>query len=160
MKHRTEWRGLLVALILLPILAACGAQSTVASDLSAAQQRWGSGGLVNYRYTLEITCFCVAPANEQLLVEVQNGATARITTVAGGEAVSSDQAERAGTVPSLFEIIRDAHERGADEVDVTYDEALGYPTRIRIDEHAQAADDEAVYQVSDLAEIPAASPEG
>ncbi len=159
--HRLPaWRGLLAALILIPLLAACAAQNTAAGDLSAAERRWGSGGLVNYRYTLEITCFCVAPANEQLVVEVRNGATARITTAAGGQEVSSDQARRAGTIPGLFEIVRDAHGRGADEVNVTYDEALGYPTRIRIDEHARAADDEAVYQVSDLAEIPAASPEG
>jgi hypothetical protein len=59
------------------------------------------------------------------------------------------------TIPGLFNIIRRAHERNADRLDVSYNEALGYPTRITIDRSVWAIDDETDYQITDLVEIPA-----
>lgn len=158
MRSLLRWCGPLAALLLIPLLVVYGARSVFAYNLSAAEQRWGKSGLVNYRYTLQVRCFCPPPLNEQLVVEVRNGATVRISTKASGEEVPSALLREAGTIPGLFQIIHTAHERSADRLDVSYNEALGYPTRITIDDSTWSIDDESDYRISDLAEIPATNP--
>jgi hypothetical protein len=150
------WPARLAALLLVPLLAACASAGFFGDDLSSAEERWAKGGLINYRYTLQIGCFCPPPLNDQLLVEVRNGATVRVSAVSSGEDVSLAMVDRVATIPGLFATIRDANERKADKIDVSYNAALGYPERISIDYIVQAVDDEVGYIVTDLAELPEA----
>ncbi len=62
------------------------------------------------------------------------------------------------TVQGLFDVVQDAIDSGADEVSVTYDPDLHYPTEINIDRIKGAIDDELRVFASDLE--PTGNPQG
>lgn len=66
-----------------------------------------------------------------------------------GERVDARYAELFPDVPGLFRLIDDAARRQAAWLEVIYDPALGYPSRIVIDYDGQHGnDDEVVYMIS------------
>ncbi len=57
------------------------------------------------------------------------------------------------TIEELFKIIEDAIKRNADEILITYDPTLGYPTRVAIDYLKILADEEMTYTVENLSKL-------
>lgn len=144
--------GLLISLGLnAPVLSQVPtkiAQSIeIAANASAGQLKnnrrlWNQQNISNYRYTLTRSCFCTAEARGPVIVEVRNGVTTSVTSVATGQPVSADLFKEYDTVPKLFNVIKDAIARKASSLTVEYNSTLGYPTKINIDYNAQIADEE------------------
>lgn len=103
---------------------------------------WNQQNISNYRYKLTRSCFCTLEARGPVIVEVRNGVTTSVTSVATGQPVSTDLFKQYDTVPKLFNVIKDAIARKASSLNVQYDSTLGYPTQINIDYSAQIADEE------------------
>lgn len=104
---------------------------------------WKQQNILNYRYTLTNSCFCVTEARGPVIITVRNGITTSIKSVATGKEVSNPEFfERYKTIPKLFNVILDAIARKADSIDVQYNTKLGYPTQINIDYNRQTADEE------------------
>jgi hypothetical protein len=137
----------------LTLLAACGTSGLLADPLADAEARWAAAGLSDYRYRLQVGCFCPPPLTEPVIVEVRGGAPSRITNAQSGVELPLKDFERYAGVPSLFELIRAAQQNGADKLEVAYDAVLGYPTRISVDYVEQATDDELSLLMSDLAPL-------
>ena len=72
--------------------------------------------------------------------------TARVYTT--GDPVDSSLIDRFPSIEGLFDIAKDAVDRGAASVQVDYDVRFGYPVRIAIDNLAHAVDDEVTYLVA------------
>ena len=60
---------------------------------------------------------------------------------------SPDAYKRYNTIDKLFGIIQEAINRKAEVVSVAYDQVLGYPTVVSIDQDRSAADDEVTFWI-------------
>ena len=148
--------GLLIALLLLvtvaavaiglswSALAARGGGATVDSPRSV----WADQAVDDYRYTVQVGCFCIREMTRPVVVEVADGALLSLTYADDGTAADPLLFERFTSVEKLYAVIDDAAAQNAVQLDVTYDEALGVPTQISIDISQQMADEELYLTIS------------
>ncbi|MBD2505038.1 DUF6174 domain-containing protein [Anabaena azotica] len=111
-------------------------------QLTFNRNLWNKQNISSYRYTLSNSCFCITDARGPVIIEVRNGKTTSITSVATGNPVNPDFFQNYDTIPKLFNVIQDAIARQASSLTVSYDHQLGYPKQINIDYDAQIADEE------------------
>ncbi|NJM73292.1 MAG: hypothetical protein HC862_25945 [Scytonema sp. RU_4_4] len=132
------------------------AQSSATAQSNLQQLRinrrlWNQQKISSYRYTLSRSCFCTAEARGPVIIEVRNGRTTSVTSVATGQSVDPELFQKYDTVPRLFTLIRDA--RRAYSLDVQYNSTFGYPTQINIDYSSQIADEEEYLTIENLQQI-------
>ncbi len=135
------------------------AQSPKSNNLSLKQLRiyqllWNGRKIDNYRYTLTNNCFCIPEVRGPLNIEVRNGITTSITNAQTGEPVNTELLTSYSTIPKLFNLIRDAINRGESQLSVTYKPQKGYPTQINIGN--LAADAGVFTTISNFQELPEA----
>jgi hypothetical protein len=137
-------------------LAAC-ATARGADDPRALLERnrrlWASHRLVDYRYTVQVRCFCPGQVTRPVRVEVRGGRVARRAYADSASAPDSSFADTWPEVDGLFANVADALRRGAEEVRVEYDPRLGYPISIQIDYDRRVMDDETSIRASALEPI-------
>ncbi|ACC83395.1 DUF6174 domain-containing protein [Nostoc punctiforme] len=114
---------------------------------------WNQQNISNYRYTFSNGCFCIPDARGPVVIEVRNGQTTSITSVATGQAVNPDFFQNYKTIPKLFDVIEDAINRKASSLNVSYSPRFGYPTQIQIDYNSQIADEEIYLTIENFQEI-------
>jgi hypothetical protein len=108
----------------------------------AARELWLAAGPADYRFTVDVRCFC--PTAEPVEVTVSDG-----QVVSARPAPPEYWSAVVVPVPDLFRLVGEL--RGsADSVDVSYDAELGFPTDISVDRITEAVDDEVSYVVTDL----------
>lgn len=122
-------------------------QSRAVNNLNLRRLRfnrnlWNQRNISNYRYTLSNSCFCLPDARGPVVIEVRNGVTTSVTSVATGQPVDPQFFQQYNTIPKLFDVIEDAIDRRAYSLNVRYNSRLGYPTQIDIDYNSQIADEE------------------
>ncbi len=101
----------------------------------------------HYRYQLQID-YCPCPSLV-VNIEVRNGTVvSEMDAATGGPVKPLRPFPPYNTIDRLFDVIEEAEQRGADDIQVVYDPALGYPTSIRIDEMYNASDDGIVYTIT------------
>ena len=130
----------LAAILLLASLA-CGDSTGPEVDLLSEQRAlWETLGLQDYAYDVQRVCFCLV--REGVRVTVMGGAVTGATDLATGEVLEPNEVQWYLTVDGLFDILQDAYDRNAHEVQVEFDPNRGYPTRIFIDYSEMIADEE------------------
>jgi hypothetical protein len=107
----------------------------LSGEALTAWNKWQAAGIDDYSYDLSVICFCANRPNGHV-------------TVRDGHAESADPT-KALTAEDLFTQIAKA-QRGADSVDLKFDEATGFPTEIAIDYVKDAIDDEVTYETHNL----------
>ncbi len=123
------------------------------ADFLANQAKWEQASndpLISNQYTLQQTCFCPPDYTRPMNITEQNGKITQATYVDNGEAVPVYVLDGLLTMDERFEQLQDAYESGADRIDVTYDEKLGYPTSVFIDRSFMIADEEVIYNINNL----------
>lgn len=116
--------------------------------LEAAERRWSSTGIADYRFTLVNNCFCLPAFVGPIQVVVSGGAVESLTLgpdvddpAWAGSTVPAETTEQvAGTAEALFAIIRERI--GQKDFRAEYDEATGFPLEFYSDPIPEAADDE------------------
>lgn len=137
------------AVLALTLTACAGSAST--SVAYGPVETWDAAGIESYTFTIERFCFC--PMTGPLMVTVVDGEIASVTK--RGKEIDLDSDVLQGlplTVDALF-LEAERAQAQADDVAVSYDPDLGYPTRISIDRWRDAIDDEVAYEVGDLRAI-------
>ena len=117
------------------------------SEREKAQDRWDRAGIDDYAMTLERSCFCAQSDIGPFDVVVRGGAIESVTW--SGDAVP---ANRALTIDAIFQLIRDAEDRGAHSIRVEYDD-IGFPRSVFIDYDVQIADEEIGYTITSFARL-------
>lgn len=156
--HRLVSRApcsVLAGMALALLLAACpllpGREgSDVLRDLERSQQRWRSRDIADYRYVVQRSCFCGGEVVRAVVVEVRGGEVTSRRYRDESTPLAWHDPTLWPSVEGLFELVRDAVERGADRVEVDYHPEHGYPVSIRIDEMLRAVDDELTITASGL----------
>jgi hypothetical protein len=112
---------------------------------AAAYQRWQAAGLTDYRFSVDVQCFC--PVAKPVVVTVRDGQV----TSARPEPLEF-WSDVVVPVPDLFQLVADTRDT-ADVVEVAYDAELGYPKTISVDRVQAAIDDEVAYVVTHFAPL-------
>ena len=120
------------------LLAACGSDSPTAPVNHLGEQRalWASQGLTDYTFSVRRVCYCQFVGDGR--VTVKEGVITGVTELASE--VTRDP-ETFRTIDGLFDLVQDAYDRDAHEVQVEFDPSRGYPTRIWIDYVLMIADE-------------------
>jgi hypothetical protein len=145
--RRTVILSLFVVVALLAVVGWRFSEWQVSGQLQLARQRWAAQHLSNYRYVVQVGCFCPAEVTEPTRIEVRNDAPVAITNLRTGQPDPSPSFQDIATIDQLFVVIQHALTRGADDIKVQYDATYGYPHSIMVDFHRNATDDEISYLV-------------
>jgi len=118
------------------------------AGLSTAKQRWYTAQVADYNWTVEVACMCQIPPT--YAVRVRGGIPIRFAQngLASGTVSRFTVNAPPLTVEELFSVIDREVALDADKLAVTFDEALGYPSHIEIDEDVQGQDDESEFTVT------------
>ena len=127
------------------------------NDLDAAMALWEDEGFVKYSMRYGYSGF---PGALEATVHVEAGIVVAIEDVNAGDGTLSDSVLVAWnitvsnfeSVEGLFGIIADGIKNGADFLEVTYDDSLGYPESIQIDTCSDCKDSGISYHVNDVVE--------
>ena len=117
-------------------------------NLSELQQRraaWLARGIDDYRFQLQITCFCGGDIRRPVLVEVRDGAVAKVWDLETARAVTD--LSLYPSITKLFDMAV-AQASGGNHVSVAYDREFGIPARIEIGTLANDAG--TLYTLADL----------
>lgn len=128
--------GLLLSLVAL--LMACSGGT--AGDLADAEDRWEASGVSDYQLKVRLTCFCPPEVAGPFDVTVIDEEIVEVSYEGDQIEPTGEAQTMAFTVEGLFGIVKD--NVAADALTVTYDDELGYPTLIDIEEDFDAVDDE------------------
>ena len=122
--------------------------------LNTQAARWQAQNITSYQMKLHIACFCPFFDRMPLTVEVRDEQVISVVD-SQGKPVSTDDPirmygnEQLMTIDGVFAYAREAI-READETNITYDPALGFPLTLSIDRIKLAMDDELGVTISDL----------
>lgn len=145
-------------LLCLFVLNACsGVERHVANDGSQAAKeyyqnlkRWQSLGWENYDVVYQRQCFCVAAVTKKIRVKVRGGRINDAVYAEDNGTLVSDINHGLKSIDDWFKLISNAIDRPADSLQVSYDEALGYPRSLSIDYYQRMADDEVSVKIFDV----------
>lgn len=128
-------------------LAAC---SDSDPDFTNARARWAeaAGSRPSYHFEWRESCFAGC-LSRGAIVFVTSDQISSASYAGTGAPLSTDDRARVKTIDGLFDWI--AETRGdVDQLTVTYDDALGYPTSVVEDPKQNRTDDELGIQIRDL----------
>ena len=121
----------------LLLLGACASPTTPENDLADYRTLWEAQRLTDYTFDVSRVCYCQFMGDVR--VTVQGGVITGVTELASE--VARDP-ETFRTIDGLFDLVQDAYDRDAHEVQVDFDPDRGYPTRIWIDYVEMMMDEE------------------
>jgi hypothetical protein len=114
---------------------------------------WTDQKINDYRYQLKVSCFCPAEVTNPVTIEVRQGDSVSWKYVQTGQDADRKYFINAESINRLFQTIEDAFKQKADEITVSYDQRLGYPVRVYIDQKKNVVDEEIAYEISNFEEI-------
>ena len=123
-------------------------------ELARAEAKWQASRTNAYEFRFQYACNGLippTPASVQpgVLVRVKGGESRFLRTDSDAESLAPDLVQYS-TVERLFAFIRTAWARTPSKMDVEYDQARGYPTRLCVDPAANVSDDEFGFLVTDF----------
>ena len=140
--------GVMAALVTLTACGGLGPLDGPREELERARELWEEYEPANYSYAVRRFCFCATEAIGPVRVVVSNGIVVEARYVATTDTVPTSYRSLFPTVAGLFDILEDAYDSDASDVDVTYDTNTGVPTEFFIDYIENAVDDEVGYEVT------------
>ena len=120
------------------------------AELRRNESLWSTTRPASYVYTVERQCFCLGSSRGPVRVSVVGASVAARVYTATGEPVPEELAELFPSVDGLFDVIRDALQRDAHELRVTYEPGSGVPLEIWIDYVATVIDEELGFMVVEI----------
>lgn len=150
--------------VLFGILIGCSNQSEFDKQIRSlenSQAKWNVTKVPTYSYQFKRSCFCPFTAEVTVVVDgdsvihVLDPETEEpITVEIDGETINilDVYPEIYYTIDQLFEELKKAAKE-ADEMDLAFNAAYGYPSEVFIDYYKTAIDDEISYRLDNLKKI-------
>ena len=141
----------LPSVLLLAVLAgACGDLGPVDErfdELDRQEAKWQAARPAQYRFGLARICFCAPESLGPVRITVSGEDVTERRYIASGDPVPESLEAFFPSIDGLFDLLRDAIERDAHRIDVTYDPVSGVPIDLYIDYEVNVADEEVGYEV-------------
>jgi len=132
-----------IKLGVLLLLMGCTSPTGPENQLENQRARWDAQGLTDYTFDVARSCFCVPASLKDVRVTIQNEAITDVTDIATGNQLPlSDWTGWYKTIDGLFDLLQDAYNQNAHDVQVEFHPTRGYPTNIWIDYSLAIADEE------------------
>ncbi len=130
-----------------------GKNADVQSLLNQNREKWENSGFkqTGYHFRLERSAFAPLSAIRPTINNVAPDGTVDDVFADTFQPVPDDYSQANASIDSLFDIIQNAIDSGADNIQVNYDPISGYPTSIFIDYSTLIADEELSLTISNLA---------
>jgi hypothetical protein len=119
----------------------------IRKKLDTMQNQWQSQGLENYRFQFQWVCFCPAEYREPVWVTVIEEEITSVKAVDSNLETNLPDKKEYYTINELFDFIGEGVEKNAHEVQVTYDDAMGYPVSAYIDYEVDIEDEERGFDI-------------
>lgn len=122
--------------------------ATTQTDLDLAMQTWKGKNIASYQAQQKISCFCGPNSTHPITFDVARGVAVKgsIQDVSDTDPVPAKELQvQPKTVEELFTLIQNAIDNRAENITVSYDAELGYPTHVGIDQSYMIADEEIYY---------------
>ncbi|HET9332702.1 MAG TPA: DUF6174 domain-containing protein [Gemmatimonadota bacterium] len=132
---------------------AAGRLVALRAELRVRRERWAGQRILDYQLTLSRSCFCSPEGAGLVVLTVLEGEPAEWQYFLSGDPIAPEWRAFFPTVEGLFDFVEDAIDRGAESIEVRYDEDLGLPTTIRVDYRLAAVDEEIAYEVEKLLDL-------
>jgi hypothetical protein len=121
--------------------------SVIQLELDRNRNKWNDLELVDYDYSLQISCFCSPDYTSPKMIEVRDSEIVFVAELeTGEEATFTDH----GTAEGLFDAIQVAIDNSYSTIDVEYNECLGYPMEVSTNPSTQMADAGTSTEIRDL----------
>jgi hypothetical protein len=132
---------------------AAGRLAALRAELRVRRERWATRRILDYQLTLSRSCFCSPEGAGLVVLTVLEGEPVQWQYFLSGDPIAPEWRAVFPTVEGLFDFVEDAIDRGAESIEVRYDEDLGLPTTIRIDYRLAAVDEEIAYEVEKIIDL-------
>ena len=155
-------------LVIFATLLSCSGKAKLSSDLAMNQntkisnsntnqfdvaefernrELWTSKNIQNYKMIIGASGFMMN-FPEEVLIEVRNRQAKSMVSKTDNKGV--DLYKNYNTVEKIFDFIEREHSRKADKLHVKFDDTLGYPTAVNLDERVGMSDDELSLKIVSL----------
>jgi hypothetical protein len=144
-------------LVLLPLLVGCVIFSSIEEDaqgeLDLNRALWDAAAIHDYSMTFQRLCQCSFEFLIPVRITVRGDTIHEVTDLDTGEPVEEPAEGAFLTIAEVFDVIQDALDRNAAEIDVRYNSTFGYPTDVVIDFSRSMFNDDTEFQISDFVEL-------
>jgi hypothetical protein len=145
-------------LALLPLLAGCVIFSSDSADLQTELDNnralWDVAGITEYSMRFQRLCvFCDVVFLVPVRITVRGDTIDTVTEVDSGDPVVEIAGGAFLTIDEVFDTIQLAIDQNASEIDIRYDEFLGYPTDVNIDLSRSFINDEEQFEIREFQEL-------
>jgi hypothetical protein len=145
-------------LALLPLLSGCVIFSSPDQNfqeaLDAHRAMWEAAGISDYSMRFQRLCFnCNVEFLIPVRITVRDDTLDQVTDFETGEPVEETIEGAFLTIVQLFDLIQGAIDQNAVEIDIEYDEVLGYPRDASIDLSRSRFNDTAQFEIRELEEL-------
>jgi hypothetical protein len=130
-----------------------GGNGRLPDDLADARASWRSKLASGYSVTWQQMCLCLADMVRPIQIRVSAGAIASAIYVDDQQPVGQPTRSSLMTIDEVFEVLVEAVEDGAVQVDVDYDPTWSFPVSVYIDYDRRIADEELSLALSDFVAI-------
>ena len=152
-RRRRGWFGAALGVLVLTGCSTTGPGPTLETEVRFYRDLWDATRPASYVYAVRHTCFCGPTAIGPVRVTVgPSGVTSR-EYVDLGIPFEPALADVFPDIDGLFDVLEDAIERDAHQIQVTWDETAGYPLEIYIDYEDFIADEEQGFIITELPEV-------
>ncbi len=134
-------------------VAACGggaAFDDLRSEIERSRLLWSTVEPDSYEYVLERICFCGEEARGPVRVRVENGSIDELRYTMPDLPVDSSLWSLFPDVDGLFDLLENALDRDAAQIDAIFDPDWGIPVDLFIDYSREIADEEVGFVVREL----------
>ena len=123
------------------------------ADFAAAWQRWQRSQPADYRYDVQVLCFCGPERTRTVHAVVSGGQTVSFFYADSGNAADTVLFSDVRTMDRLFATLQAALDRHPYRFVAAFDPNLGYPVSVDIDVDAQIVDEEVSYRISNFSPL-------
>jgi hypothetical protein len=125
--------------------------SVIQLELDRNRNKWNDLELVDYDYSLQVSCLCFPDYTSPKIIQVRDSEIVFVAELETGEEASYTDHD---TVDDLFAAIQRAIDNLYSDIDVEYNERLGYPMEVSTNPSTQISDAAGTYtQIMDLAPL-------
>lgn len=142
--------SLMVAALAVTACDAGGPESRriLLDQLAAQEAVWGETGSASYMLEMTRDCVCADDANRwQVSLDVVDDEVVSGVHVFTGEALTTEELALQYTVEDLFDVVRDALNRGVASVTISYNNDYGFVEQLYVDYDARISSDDVIIVV-------------